>query len=205
VELGIPVAGELQASGEAASDFLPLDDETMRRVTVSEMSEAEPARPAATATAGTSSDRLIGIVVHRLLQRADFAADLSDDQLHQSAAVLLGAAAPVELGDRESLIKEVIAGFRQIALRGDIQELYLSGRPFHEVPFSMQAGGRIVRGSIDCLVAAPDRVTVLEFKTGRPRPEHQAQIEVYRAAARALFPDLPVESRLVYMSDPAVA
>ena len=153
----------------------------------------------------TSSDRLIGILVHRLLQRADFASDLGDDQLHQSTAALLGTAPPVELADRELLIKEVMAGFRQIAARGDVRELYLSGRPFHEVPFTMQRDGRIVRGSIDCLIAAPDCVTVLEFKTGRPRPEHQAQIEVYRAAARALFPDLPVESRLVFMSDPAVA
>jgi ATP-dependent exoDNAse (exonuclease V) beta subunit len=58
---------------------------------------------------------------------------------------------------------------------------------------------------IDCLIAAADRIVVLEFKTGRPREEHQAQIEVYRTAAQALFPDLPIESRLVYMSDTAVA
>jgi hypothetical protein len=45
-------------------------------------------------------------------------------------------------------------------------------------------------------------VTVLEFKTGRPHPEHQAQAEVYRAAAQALFPAVLVESRLVYTSDP---
>jgi len=43
---------------------------------------------------------------------------------------------------------------------------------------------------------------VLEFKTGRPHPEHQAQAEVYRAAAEALFPAVRVESRLVYTSDP---
>ncbi len=205
LEPSAPIASELQTSGEVGTDFLPLDDDSMQRVTVSEVTGADPGRQFVTMSPGTSSDRLLGILVHRLLQRADFAADLGDDQLHQSTAAILGTALPVELAARESLIQEVMAGFRQIVSRGDVRELYLSGRPFHEVPFTMQTDGRIVRGSIDCLIAAADRVTVLEFKTGRPRPEHQAQIEVYRAAARALFPNLPVESRLVYMSDPAGA
>ena len=33
-------------------------------------------------------------------------------------------------------------------------------------------GNRIVRGTIDCLVRSGDRVTVLEFKTGRSRAAH---------------------------------
>jgi hypothetical protein len=41
-------------------------------------------------------------------------------------------------------------------------------------------------------------VTVLEFKTGRPRPEHQAQAELYRRAAAALFPEAAVDARVVY-------
>jgi ATP-dependent exoDNAse (exonuclease V) beta subunit len=69
----------------------------------------------------------------------------------------------------------------------------------------MQVDDRIVRGTIDCLIASSDRVTVLEFKTGKPRNEHRAQAEVYRIAAQALFPGVPVESRLVYTSDSGVA
>jgi ATP-dependent exoDNAse (exonuclease V) beta subunit len=59
-----------------------------------------------------------------------------------------------------------------------------------------------VRGTIDCLIASNDQVTVLEFKTGRRRPEHQVQADVYHAAAQALFPALTVDTRLVYTSDP---
>jgi ATP-dependent helicase/nuclease subunit A len=187
---------------EPGTDFLRLDDQTIPRVSVSEISE--PGEPAFIPGQGTGSDRLIGILVHRLLQRSDLTADMTDEQLQHLTVDLLSALSPVELGSRESLIQEVTAGFRQIASRRDIQEIYLSGRAHHEVPFTMQADGRIVRGTIDCLVTSADRVTVLEFKTGRPRHEHQAQIEVYRAAARALFPDMPVESRLVYMSESAL-
>jgi len=67
----------------------------------------------------------------------------------------------------------------------------------------MAVAGRIVRGTIDCLITSNEKVTVLEFKTGRPHPEHQAQAEVYRAAAEALFPAVRVASRLVYTWDPA--
>ena len=89
---------------------------------------------------------------------------------------------------RAAVIECAVTSFRQISSRPDVRDLYRLGRPYHEVPFTMHFDGRIVRGTIDCLIASSDRVTVLEFKTGRPRPEHQAQAEVYRAAAQALFP-----------------
>ena len=41
-------------------------------------------------------------------------------------------------------------------------------------------------------------MTVMEFKTGKSRPEHQAQVEVYRQAIERLFPGVPVEAHLVY-------
>jgi ATP-dependent helicase/nuclease subunit A len=100
---------------------------------------------------------------------------------------------------------EAIARCSHLATRGDVRDLYRSGQPYHEIPFAMRTVGQIVRGSIDCLIVSNDRVTVLEFKTGRPRAEHQAQAEVYKAAAEALFPGMSVESRLVYTSESAMA
>jgi hypothetical protein len=46
--------------------------------------------------------------------------------------------------------------------------------------------------------AAPAEVSVVEFKTGRRRPEHQAQLDVYVDAARELFPGVSVSGVLVY-------
>ena len=142
--------------------------------------------------------------MHRLLQRADLVANVSDEHLRHTAAAILRATPAAELEDIEGLIDDVVRKFRRVSLQDDVRELYRSGRPHHEVPFSMQIGGKIVRGTIDCLIASADRVTVLEFKTGRARREHEAQVEVYRTAAQALFPGLQVESRLVYTSDSAV-
>jgi ATP-dependent exoDNAse (exonuclease V) beta subunit len=67
------------------------------------------------------------------------------------------------------------------------------------VPFALSYDGRIVRGTIDCLArTGPDEVTVLEFKTGRPRAWHQEQVRIYQKAAQALFPSNQIVAQVVY-------
>jgi ATP-dependent exoDNAse (exonuclease V) beta subunit len=62
----------------------------------------------------------------------------------------------------------------------------------------------VVRGTIDCLLCQPDGdISVLEFKTGRPRPEHEAQAALYRDAALSLFPGRRVVTQLLYAADAA--
>jgi ATP-dependent helicase/nuclease subunit A len=182
-------------------DFLPLEDRTIRRVTVSELSGVDVSRPAAIRDDAERPDRLIGVLVHGLLQRTALGVEVREEELHQTAAAILSSARPVELGETASLIGEAIARFRQISEKQGLRELYLTGSALHEVPFAMQIDEQIVRGTIDCLIASESRVTVLEFKTGRPRPEHEVQAGIYRTAAQMLFPGVPVESRLVYTSD----
>jgi ATP-dependent exoDNAse (exonuclease V) beta subunit len=193
--LGVPA--------DQAGDFAVLEDATVRRVAVSQLTDVESETP--TRDHGESSDRQIGILVHRLLQRAGFNNDLNDEEIRKLAETILSATSPAELGPSEMVTAEAVARFRQISSQEDVRALYRLGQPLHEVPFAMRVDGRIVRGTVDCLITADDRVIVLEFKTGRARPEHRAQAEVYRAAAQALFPAKQVESRLVYTSDSEVA
>jgi ATP-dependent helicase/nuclease subunit A len=193
--LGVPA--------DQAGDFAVLEDATVRRVAVSQLTDVESETP--TRDHGESSDRQIGILVHRLLQRAGFNNDLNDEEIRKLAETILSATSPAELGPSEMVTAEAVARFRQISSQEDVRALYRLGQPLHEVPFALRVDGRIVRGTVDCLITADDRVIVLEFKTGRARPEHRAQAEVYRAAAQALFPAKQVESRLVYTSDSEVA
>ena len=77
-----------------------------------------------------------------------------------------------------------------------------------EVPFALRDPAApprdgepavVRRGTTDCLTRdAGGRITVLEFKTGRPRAEHTRQLDAYVAAARAMFPEAAVDGRLVY-------
>jgi len=201
VEAGAEPPAGLQTRRYDDTDFAPLDDGGIRRVTVSALSgdvEVSTLRR----SDGDRSSRWIGILVHRLLQREEFITEPRGDDLRRMAETMLDPAVLVELEDPAAVIECAVTSFQQISSRAEIRDLYRSGRPYHEVPFTMAVAGRIVRGTIDCLIASNENVTVLEFKTGRPHPEHQAQAEVYRAAAQALFPAVTVESRLVYTSDP---
>jgi ATP-dependent exoDNAse (exonuclease V) beta subunit len=51
---------------------------------------------------------------------------------------------------------------------------------------------------IDSVVDHDGGVTVVEFKTGRARPEHERQLAIYRDAAARLFPGRDIEAVLVY-------
>ena len=70
------------------------------------------------------------------------------------------------------------------------------------VPFSYRpptGTDVIVRGRLDCLVIRADgAATIVEFKTGRPRPEHEAQAAMYRDALQAALPGRSIDIRLVY-------
>ncbi len=72
-------------------------------------------------------------------------------------------------------------------------------RALNEAEFVLPDGSV---GRIDRLVEMPDGYWVLDYKSGRPAAEllerYLAQMENYRFAVRALFPDKPVHCRLVF-------
>jgi ATP-dependent exoDNAse (exonuclease V) beta subunit len=104
--------------------------------------------------------------------------------------------------DPVTCVERALAAYRSIGAQPDVRAIYESGERLHEVPFTMRDRGGFLRGSIDCLVrTAADRLVVLEFKTGRPRDEHRAQVDVYRAAAARLFPDCTVDATIVYAGE----
>ena len=145
--------------------------------------------------------RLAGTLVHRLIQRHGITTEALDDAtLRASIDRLVRPDERPEAGDPVALVSQVTAAYRALCQRPEVREIYLAGDPVHEVPFTFVDGGHLVRGTIDCLVLAGDRVTVLEFKTGGRRVEHDAQSEYYRRAAQAVFPDAVVDARVIYAS-----
>jgi ATP-dependent helicase/nuclease subunit A len=64
---------------------------------------------------------------------------------------------------------------------------------------------RVIAGTVDRLLIEPERILVVDYKTGRApeRPEdipnsHRLQMEAYRQALSVIFPDREVESALLY-------
>ncbi len=162
-----------------------------------------PTPPAAGEHTG-QSDRIVGTLVHRILQHCGFdsagGTTVTRDTVvrmlrHEEIAAASAERTATELADAAVDI------YRAIADRPDIRALYMAGDRLHEVPFTMRLDGAVLRGTIDCLVrTAPHRMTVLEFKTGRPRDDHQAQLDRYRQAAGRLFPGVTIDAHLVYPS-----
>jgi hypothetical protein len=154
---------------------------------------------------GAESDRLVGSLVHRLLQREGLAAEVSDEWIDDRLASLIRVEESIGITDRQAVIRRAAAAYRAFSGHEELRALYMSGTAFHEVPFSLSVDDQIVRGTIDCLVrTAEGDIAVLEFKTGRRRPEHEAQTALYEQAARSLFPGSRVITQLLYAADAAI-
>ena len=159
---------------------------------------------------GMGSDRLVGSLVHRLLERVGIGrlvGGLAEDQIdaERVRALLPDLLRPDEQAQAvalDRLSERVARAFGAVCARADVRAIVGSGMAFHEVPFTVRVDDVLVRGTIDLLVRSGDgRVTVLEFKTGARRPEDLEQLALYEQAAARLFPGAPVDARLVYSHD----
>ena len=72
--------------------------------------------------------------------------------------------------------------------------------------------GRVVAGTVDRLLVEPERVRVIDFKTGARVPAsqshvpraHTAQMDAYAQALRVIFPGRVVETALLYTAGPTL-
>jgi ATP-dependent helicase/nuclease subunit A len=182
--------------GSRPDDFESLVDTSTRRahVTASGAMSSTSER-----VRGGDSDRLVGTLVHRLIERHGLAGDLTGNEVEQSLASLLDPEELVDVIDYRVLATRAAAAYAAVGSRADIHALCADAERLHEVPFTMSTSEGVVRGTIDCLVRRPDgAIAVLEFKTGRARPEHRAQLDLYTRAAAHIFPGAAVEGVLVY-------
>ncbi len=201
---GLSVVEGRRPEPPRADDFTTLIDRGIPRRTVAQELRRGLSIDVELAVDGPGTSlrdaRITGTLVHRVIQRLGLSVDVDAGEIRRHAAALLRADESLELIDRARTLDAVAESFAALRLRDDIREVYAAGKALHEVPFTMQTAGGFVRGTIDCLVKSADRVTVLEFKTGRPRPEHAAQAEIYRQAAMLIFHGAAVDARLVYIS-----
>ena len=173
-------------------------------------------------TRTSPQEPIAGTLVHRLFQAS--VAPCDESEVRRAARALLRAEERVQLADEERTIDEATVRYSALASRDEVRAALAAGTTEFEVPFAFRLsafptglglpiprpelpGPLVLRGTIDCLVHRPDgSVLVLEFKTGGAHESHSRQLEVYVAAARALFPGVQVEGRIFYAdnaSEPA--
>ena len=93
-----------------------------------------------------------------------------------------------------------LAGLFGPGSRGEVPlagVLLRPGRP--DLPYS---------GRLDRILATDEAILIVDFKLGptpiRPASAHVAQLAVYRAALRPLYPSLPLRAALVYLDGPTL-
>ena len=146
-------------------------------------------------------DRVAGTLVHRMLQRrldpSGGAADLG-----RLADGLLTPIERAEIDDPAPTVARAVHLFGAVWRNAEVADLLTTGECYFEIPFSYlppDEPGVCLRGSVDCLVRRADRsLVVLEFKTGRPRPAHQVQLDLYVRAMRAACPGTVVTGLVCY-------
>lgn len=148
-------------------------------------------------------DALVGTLVHRLFQfAAGLPAPASAAEVADLAARLIRPEERATAADAAASVARAIAAWTAMRAQPGVAELLESGERMHELPFSSVAPdqrGRVLRGTIDCLVYRADgSIVVVEFKTGAPSPTHETQLDIYLRAARAMFPKGTVTGRIVY-------
>jgi ATP-dependent helicase/nuclease subunit A len=82
-----------------------------------------------------------------------------------------------------------------------------------EAPIAAVVGeGVVVSGTVDRLLVTPERIQVVDFKTGRQAPASLAEIPPYHArqmaayvqALAVIFPGRQIEAGLLYTAGPAL-
>jgi ATP-dependent helicase/nuclease subunit A len=192
-------------------DFGEWRDETaIPRVPVTSVVTSGPDEAVHASTPARPDSRLVGTLVHRLIQDLGWSGGVGDEATVADRARRL--ALPDELAnvdDPPAVLGDAVSVFLELRRRPDIAALLDGAECLYEVPFSMivdtgaapgaDRGTAIVRGTIDCLARLSDgRLLIVEIKTGQPRAWHREQLGWYVDAARQLFPGRPVEGMVLY-------
>jgi hypothetical protein len=143
--------------------------------------------------------RLVGRLVHRLLARFPPGPAADESTVLATVQALVSDEERAQVPELDAAIGRAVALHRRLASRPDVQALFAEGTAAFEVPVSLIQDGRVLRGTIDCLIRRPDgALVVVEVKTGPPRPEHQRQLEAYLGAIQALGPAIRATGCLVH-------
>ena len=149
--------------------------------------------------------RSVGTLLHRLLQRLGVFGVADIGLVEEAARRAVRATDNLASADLPAVVGRTARLYQRAREHPQVAAIYGSSTVWHEVPFSTTTdGGRIVRGTIDCIAGTgSDQVTVLEFKTGLPRAWHEVQLRLYQEAVERLFPGREVRAELVYLGQAA--
>ncbi len=144
-----------------------------------------------------------GTLIHRLIERLPAMA--APERADAALAWLARQGAEFDAAAHADMLRAALA----VLDHPDWQAVFGPGS-LAEVPLAAVVEGRVVSGTIDRLLIAPDRVLIVDFKTARRPPASLAdvpaaylrQMAAYAAALATIHPDRVVEAALLYTHAP---
>jgi ATP-dependent helicase/nuclease subunit A len=144
-----------------------------------------------------------GTIIHQLLERL---ADLAADDRRSAAIHWLERTQELQSAEQRNEVAHEVcrvlgdAAFAPLFGPGSLAEAPLA---------ATLPDGRVIAGTVDRLLVEADRVSVLDFKTGRvPASEaaipaaHRAQMDAYTEALGVIFPGRVIRAALLYTGGP---
>jgi ATP-dependent helicase/nuclease subunit A len=172
-----------------------------RPLAPSSMAADQEALPPPSAAMRAAAQR--GTWIHQLLERL-VGVD-SERRPHAAHRWLERSAGVADAAQREEIVDQV-CGILSDPRFGDL----FGGDSLGEAPLAATLpDGRVIAGTVDRLLVEEDRVSVIDFKSGRvpAGPDsipaaHRAQMTAYTQALEVIFPGRDVRAALLYTSGP---
>ena len=145
-----------------------------------------------------------GNLAHALLQHLPAFPETDWD----AAATTFLARHPLDSVDAAALHTQTLAVLRH----PDLAPLFAPGSRA-EQPLTGLVGQTVITGTVDRMAVLPDRVLLVDYKTGRDAPAdvkdtpilYLRQLAAYRAVLRGVYPDRDIECALVWTAGPIIA
>jgi ATP-dependent helicase/nuclease subunit A len=163
---------------------------------------AEDLEPAPPPSPGQRAAAERGILIHALLERLPAVAP--ESRLVAALRWLEHSAGIADASVRDDIAASVCdliadSRFAELFGPGSLGEAPIAGT---------LADGRVIAGTVDRLLIAPDRVQVVDYKTGRA-PEraedipaaHRLQMQAYADALSVIFPGRAIQPALLYTAN----
>lgn len=208
-----PVASKASTIGKMAEptplpgwarEVAPPEARPPRPLAPSSIGEDEVADPPPTPAMRAAAER--GRLIHGLFERLPGVAEAEREDAASRWLLQVGRMEdPAERQHLTQLVCGILSDDRFAALFGP--------GSLGEAPISaVVEGGLVIAGTVDRLLITPDRVQVVDFKTGRVAPEriedvpiyHIRQMAAYAAALAVIFPGRSIEAGMLYTAGPRI-
>jgi len=150
--------------------------------------------------------KILGIMVHKALERWRFPGETGFEQMLDTAALRAGL---VQEDQRSELIQQAIVLLERLRAHPIWDQINTSTKRLHEVPYTLQVGSKTENGIIDLIYQDDEGWKIVEFKTDTIlKPGDKAellsgyapQVRRYRRAVKQLL-GIDAQASLCFLDD----